>query len=66
MLSSLELRARYPLIEWNKPMSVSVAGAPAIFVCRYCIAQRGLRAGEVPERGGSRAEIETHIREVHA
>ena len=55
MIDEGELRSRFPEIPWDQPVSVSVlpewgaeSGSPLRrWVCRYCIAMRGISAQEL-------------------
>jgi hypothetical protein len=64
------LRERFPEIPWDQPVQVSVFRHPRVWVCRYCIAQHGLRAeGVINERIAfsyhSREQALNHIEAVH-
>lgn len=46
-VSAQELRDRYPEIEWDEPVRVTVGSIGQWWVCRVCIAQYGLKASEI-------------------
>jgi hypothetical protein len=71
------LRERFPEIAWDQPVAVTILGAEELpddealfWVCRYCIAMKGLRAQDA--RAGTaehvfslRAACLDHIERVH-
>lgn len=68
ILTDEQLREAYPQIPWEKPMPVTVVGMQQEgdrYVCRYCVAQKGLRASDMPKRGMMREECIDHIRQAH-
>jgi hypothetical protein len=46
-VSDQALREYLPEVDWDTPIRVSVAGVADRWVCRYCIAQRGLKAESI-------------------
>lgn len=66
-LSDDVLRLSYKQIPWDKPMPVTVIGGDGKerFVCRYCVAQKGLRAADVPVSGMTHAGCLDHIAQEH-
>ena len=73
MISEAELRERFPEIEWDSPVLVTIPERDLVlFCCRICIAQRGIKAAEIVNgtqpRGVFffRQEAEAHIEGAHS
>lgn len=73
MIAEDVLRDRFPFIEWDEPQRIVIASNEGTsyyaYACRYCVAQKGLRAAAVLE-GHAAAwadydEAKQHIEESH-
>lgn len=63
---SLEaMRAAYPVIPWDKPLTVMVPGVGEGAACRICVAAIGLKAREVVGLPATAAEHAQHLEDVH-
>lgn len=67
-MSDASLREHFPEVTWDEPLLVSVMGHESRWVCRYCIAQRGLKADRIertPFAFLSRNQATEHIERKH-
>lgn len=65
-----DLAERYPLVEWEAPVRVTVLDGRPDFggrlCCRFCIALNGLKAVAVEKVGfGTLEEHEAHLKAAH-
>lgn len=43
------LQDHYPWVEWAEPQKMVLAGDPVTYyACRVCIANKGIKAGDIP------------------
>ena len=67
-MTDADLRRAYWWIEWDKPIKATFADGSLRsrgYICRYCVAHRGLTGHELRDRQGTYEEIAAHIAEMH-
>lgn len=72
MIAESELRERFPEIDWDEPVIVTIPHADLVlYCCRICIAQRGLKGADILNGTQPRGVFffrelaEAHIEETH-
>jgi hypothetical protein len=57
---------RFPYIAWRMPQKVTVPGQGTWLACRICIAEKGLKAEDLPDVGFTTQEqFEAHLAQEH-
>lgn len=63
-MSDLERwRLDFPWIDWSEPITVATVGSEGRLACRVCIAELGLKAGELDGRlFDDREQFDEHMK----
>jgi len=65
MIADHELEQRFPTIDWREPIRVQRMDGIVRYACRFCIAQRGLKAQELESQFISPEAVVEHIEREH-
>lgn len=58
------LEQKFPHIDWRKPLRMASLYGTGL-ACRFCIAQQGIKAADIPHLPQNIAEFHQHMKEYH-
>lgn len=66
MITTDELLSQFPYIAWRAPLPVRLSkDGNNYYGCRICIAQHGIRGGDVPALPTTQEGFATHLMAAH-
>lgn len=57
-------REAFPYVPWDQPQSANMNGKEG-FVCRHCIAEKGIKGSETDRLFATEQECHEHIQSAH-
>lgn len=65
MISHFDLENRFPSLPWREPIRVQRIDGLVRYACRFCIAQKGLKAKELEHQFQTPEAVTEHIQREH-